>query len=230
MSVKTFEIQGIGPVVFLRRKGSRSFRISISPSGDIRVNMPSYVPYRSAIIFARSKSDWIAIHRPPTVILTNNTPVGKAHHIVFKQGNSLRSSVRANELIIWIPAGNEISDKIVQKKANTASTKLLKIEATQLLPPKLKILATKYGFAYKEVTIKRLRSKWGSCDTNKNIVLNCHLMQLPWHLIEYVMLHELVHTRVMAHGAVFWAELAKYVPDLPAIRKEIKNSKTELVM
>jgi len=46
-------------------------------------------------------------------------------------------------------------------------------------------------------------------------------MQLPWHLIDYVLLHELTHTKVMRHGAPFWKELERHVPRARALRKEI---------
>ena len=46
-------------------------------------------------------------------------------------------------------------------------------------------------------------------------------MQLPWHLIDYVMLHELTHTKVMQHGAPFWRELELHVPHAKQLRKEI---------
>jgi predicted metal-dependent hydrolase len=72
-------------------------------------------------------------------------------------------------------------------------------------------LANRYRFEYNRVVIRRQRTRWGSCSINKNIYLNIHLIQLPEALIDYVILHELVHTRVRNHGRRFWDELAKYI-------------------
>ncbi|HET8992036.1 MAG TPA: M48 family metallopeptidase, partial [Candidatus Saccharimonadales bacterium] len=66
----------------------------------------------------------------------------------------------------------------------------------------------------------------GSCDQSKNITLNLYLMQLPWHLIDYVLLHELTHTVVFKHGPDFWAEMDKYLPDSKSLRSEMKDYKT----
>jgi predicted metal-dependent hydrolase len=54
-------------------------------------------------------------------------------------------------------------------------------------------------------------------------------MQLPWELIDYVILHELVHTVVMAHGPKFWDELDKYVNNLAAKRKAIRSHQPALL-
>jgi len=73
------------------------------------------------------------------------------------------------------------------------------------------------------VRIKRLSSRWGSCDSHQNIVLNLYLMQLPWECIDYVLLHELTHTQILRHGAPFWDAMGKLLPNLAAIRKQMRG-------
>jgi hypothetical protein len=84
-------------------------------------------------------------------------------------------------------------------------------------------LAQKHGFEYSSVSVKRLKGRWGSCDQHQNIVLNLYLMQLPWELIDYVLLHELTHTRILRHGPDFWAAMQRVLPNVKAIRKEMKQ-------
>ena len=230
MSQKKVSVEGIGPLILLRRKNNKNIRISISPSGVVKIGMPPLMPYAIAIGYAKHKAEWINKHRPAIPMIRNNTNVGKAHHIIFREGKSLRSSSVSNNITIWMPAGSLYTDDKVQKLANTAIVRMLKKESVQLLPPKLKYLAEKHGFEYKSVVIKKLSSRWGSCDSSKNITLNCYLLELPWNLIDYVLLHELVHTRIMAHGKKFWSELDKYVTDLPNARKSIKQYKPTLEM
>ena len=80
----------------------------------------------------------------------------------------------------------------------------MKIEAKQYLPDKVKSLADKFGFKYNELALKNIKSRWGSCSRKNNINLSIHLMRLPDHLIDYVILHELVHTVHHNHSARFW--------------------------
>jgi predicted metal-dependent hydrolase len=82
--------------------------------------------------------------------------------------------------------------------------------AKRIIVGKLKQLAKKYGFTFNKVSIRNQRTRWGSCSHNNNISLNMKLVRLSPDLIEYVILHELVHTRVHNHSRTFWAELDKY--------------------
>lgn len=72
-------------------------------------------------------------------------------------------------------------------------------------------LAERHEFRYNKVSIRQQRTRWGSCSHKNNISLNAKLAKLPDELMDYVILHELVHTRIHNHSKKFWAELDKYV-------------------
>lgn len=78
---------------------------------------------------------------------------------------------------------------------------------------RLNELAEKYGFKYNRVFIKNQKTVWGSCSNKNNINLNMKLIYLPVELMDYVILHELVHTRIKNHSPAFWAELDRLVGD-----------------
>jgi predicted metal-dependent hydrolase len=80
----------------------------------------------------------------------------------------------------------------------------LRQKAKTELPPRLHQLAVNNGFTYREVKIRKSRTRWGSCSVKGVISLSIFLMLLPPHLIEYVLLHELCHTVHHNHGADFW--------------------------
>lgn len=84
-------------------------------------------------------------------------------------------------------------------------------QAGRVLMGRLDELAARHGFVYNEVCVRNQRTRWGSCSEKNNISLNVKLAQLPAYLIDYVLLHELVHTRVKNHGKVFWEELEERV-------------------
>ena len=83
----------------------------------------------------------------------------------------------------------------------------LRLEAKSFLPGRLAWLAREHGFSFNKVTIKNLKSRWGSCSGRNNINLNLHIMRLPDELIDYILLHELSHTVEKNHGPRFWALL-----------------------
>ncbi|HSW66820.1 MAG TPA: SprT family zinc-dependent metalloprotease [Bacillota bacterium] len=225
MATKLVEIPGIGTVALYKRRGNRSLRLTVSPSGEVRVSMPSWVPYKAGEQFAISKIAWIETHKmAPSEGLKHGQIVGKAHRLHFMpvaSATRISTRLRQNQIEISHPLTFQSHDPAVQQAARSASIRALRKEAEQLLPMRLRQLAIREGFTYKSVGIKQLKSRWGSCSSNADITLNLFLMQLPWHLIDYVLLHELTHTRVMQHGSPFWREMELHAPHAKRLRKEI---------
>src|ERR1035437_2312926 len=226
MAVKRVEIPDIGTVKLYKRKGARSIRLSITPAGDVHVTMPNWLPFSAGTNFALSKIAWIHSQQSQrTMLIANGQAIGKSHHLYFYE--SLEHSETSSRIIgttikITHPINLPSTDKKVQKTAEQACIRALRTQATKLLPGRLQTLAIKHSCDYKIISIKRLKGRWGSCDTEGNIVLNLFLMQLPWHLIDYVILHELTHTRVLHHGPDFWAEFEKLLPGAKSLKREVR--------
>ncbi len=98
-----------------------------------------------------------------------------------------------------------------------------KQEAKEFLEGRIKEFANKFGFVYNKLTIRNQKTRWGSCSGKNNINLNVQLMNISNHLIDYVILHELVHTKIKNHSPLFWESLDKYVGNAKAIDKELKK-------
>lgn len=225
MAFKTFMV-GDQPVTVYKRRSSRSLRLTVSPSGQVKVSIPAWAPYRAGVEFARSRLDWIAGQRQPPVMLRSGQAVGKAHHLRFVSDDSrtkLSSRVNANEIIISLPAGMNSHDSEAQAAAEKACVRALRVQAENLLPRRLRDLAARHNLPFESVSIKLLKGRWGSCDQHKNIVLNLFLLQLPWDLIDYVLLHELTHTKVLRHGPEFWSCMETLLPDVKDRRKRLRG-------
>jgi predicted metal-dependent hydrolase len=95
--------------------------------------------------------------------------------------------------------------------------------AARKLQERLRYLAVKHGFTYNRVTIRDQRTRWGSCSHGNKISLNVKLVMLPPELMDYVLLHELVHTRVHDHSPRFWAELDRYVGHARTFAARVRN-------
>jgi predicted metal-dependent hydrolase len=124
---------------------------------------------------------------------------------------------------VHYPAGTTITDPAVQAMANRASIRALRAQAETLLPQRLKSLSTQNQISYRSVNIRHLKSRWGSCDQQANITLNLFLIQLPWDLIDYVLLHELTHTKILKHGPEFWQAMTDVMPEVKQTRQRLKN-------
>jgi len=223
MANKIIVLPLIGKVSLYKYRSSRNIRIRVTGNNSVKVTLPYWAPYNSAIKFVNTRIDWIVSQQQHFSVLTDKQPVGKAHHLRFLRDDSA-SSVRARlsqtEIIVTVPVGLEYDDSSAQTAARRACIRALQQEAQALLPQRLKLLAQQHGFAYRSVRTRYLKSRWGSCSQDNAIGLNIFLMQLPWRLIDYVLLHELVHTRVHNHSVKFWNELQKYTPEAKQLRRE----------
>lgn len=226
MTAKLFELQEVGTVHVYKRKGTKSLRLSIASDGKVRVTVPSWATYSEALKFVHSRSSWIQQNLPEKQgLLRSGLHIGKAHRLVFEtsQDTGVKSRIAGSEIRILRPVDMPIYSEEVQQAAHKACIRALRLEATKLLPVRLKQLATQYGFEYSSVQVKQMKGRWGSCDTHRRIVLNLFLMQLPWNLIDYVLIHELVHTKHLNHSAAFWDEFLRHEPRAKHYRKLIKE-------
>lgn len=101
--------------------------------------------------------------------------------------------------------------------------------ARALLGKRLEHLSQEHGLAYNRLSIRCQRTRWGSCSAKGNISLNAKLAALPAELMDYVIVHELVHTRIMNHSRAFWAELERRVPGARAMDARLKKYRLAVV-
>jgi hypothetical protein len=97
-----------------------------------------------------------------------------------------------------------------------------KADARKKLKDRLYHLAEEHGFTFNNVSIREQRTRWGSCSAKNNISLNLKLVLLPKELIDYVIFHELVHTRIHNHSKSFWSELDRYTRNGKLMAKNLR--------
>jgi predicted metal-dependent hydrolase len=95
--------------------------------------------------------------------------------------------------------------------------------AREKIALRIRELALENGFSYAGLTVRNQKTRWGSCSACNAISLNIQLARLPGALMDYVILHELVHTRIKGHGRDFWQELDRYAGDARALRRELRK-------
>jgi len=96
-------------------------------------------------------------------------------------------------------------------------------EARRKLIDRLEHLAAQHGFSYNKVFIRNQKTRLGTCSSKNNIGLNIKVSCLPQELMDYVLLHELAHTRVKNHGREFWTLMDELVGDGKAKAKRVRE-------
>jgi len=84
-------------------------------------------------------------------------------------------------------------------------------------------LAQIHNFSMRKIILRRQKTIWGSCSVKNNISLNSNLSFLRNDLIDYVILHELVHTKIKNHSKNFWEESGRVLPNAKILNRELKK-------
>lgn len=229
MPSKQFELPDIGIVTVYKRRGSKNIRLSVNSDGKIRVSMPTWLPYQAGLKFAQSKTGWLQ-SQAPRELFQNGQRIGKYHTLkmAIKPG-IVQPQTRLTGTTASVYYMGSVSSPAVQAAAHQVAKRAALAEGEQLLPQRLRDLALKHGFSFRAVRIRHLKTRWGSCSSRHDITLNYYLMQLPWELIDYVLVHELAHTEELNHSPDFWATVERCLPDYKQRRKALRDYQPSLL-
>lgn len=117
------------------------------------------------------------------------------------------SHTEGNHTRIVCPPHTDFADTRLQAWLRKVVEEALRREGKRFLPVRLRQLSLQHGLPFRQVKVNASTGRWGSCSARGDINLSCFLMLLPARLVDYVLLHELAHTREMNHGEGFWALL-----------------------
>ena len=232
MKTKILKIQDT-EINFRKSLKARNISIRIKPFEGVLVTVPRFLSFEIANDFVESKMNWIQknLHKIKSQEqLQTNFVFGSVFHTKFHSFFIDSSSEIKNNFIkenksikIYISDENEIQSIENQNYIRNIIEKILRIEAKSYLPKRVDELAKKHNFTYQKLAIKNTKTRWGSCSFKNNINLSLHLMRLREELIDYVILHELVHTKVKNHSREFWMTLDIHCPKSKSLDRELKN-------
>lgn len=222
----TIEDSEFGTVAVRRQVKSSHIRIRVAPDGRLRVSVPPYTPLFMVKRMLNSSRDRIRemleVQRP-NLDYEDGSEIGKSHSLIVRQGASLKSERKGLHIILTLPKSLTLSSPEAQEHLRKQTIAALRREAKGYLPKRLEHLAKLHGFSYERVRFSHSSGRWGSCSSAGTISLNIALMKLPFELIDYVLIHELAHTRQMNHSSDFWQIVEDYDPKYRLHKKQLKN-------
>ncbi len=234
MVEKDFHISKVGKITLVKNKRSKRFKLRVKPDKQVVVTLPYYSSFKSALKFASEHAAWIIKQQNRfdsglTKFEINSTydTKTKTIHLLSTQKEKLNIKEEKNNIYVYFPEGYAIESEVGQSFINDLITNIYRREAKEYLPRRLQLLADKFAYSYNRAVIKNNKTNWGSCSSKNNINLNLHLMKLPFYLIDYILLHELVHTKIKNHSPEFHAELDRLVGGKSKeLNKEVKKYST----
>ena len=121
----------------------------------------------------------------------------------------------------WIKKHQE---KFNNKKNVLDNIDDVSIEQKRQIINRVNDLAHQYKFKINKISLRKMTTRWGSCSPKNNISLNIGLVALPEHLKDYIIVHELVHTKIKNHSSMFWNELGQIIPNSKSLSRELKRN------
>lgn len=216
-----------GKIHFVVRRSARNITMRVKEDG-LHVTTP---PYRSitalleAIAPFRERLRNVCSEVKPKPFDLNFSIEAECFRLKLETSplKNFTVSMRDETVVIVCPAHADFTTDRVQTLVKNAVMRAMRKKAEEYLPPLVQYWSSLFDLPYNKVTISKARSRWGSCSSKRDISLSFYLMLLPAHLMDYVILHELAHTREMNHGPEFW-ELLNQLTDgkALALRKELR--------
>lgn len=219
----------LGEITVNRLKQARSIKIRYDTRGKLVASAPRLTPLfyiKTAIASSRDElAAMVATHAPATQYI-DQQQIGKSHTLaVVHSGLVKDASVKIvqQHIVATIPHGSDVTNHATQDAIREVVADALRKQAKAYLPRRLKTLAAEGGFSYEKVRFSHANGRWGSCSSTGTISLNIALMKLPDELIDYVLYHELCHTREMNHSDSFWRLVGEHDPHYKLHRRQLKK-------
>ena len=210
--------------VFLEKEGFKSHYITVEKGAGVMLKgKPIPVEKQQQLILKKAK--WVidkmdlvsAIGVDEIVTGSRIQYLGRKYYVDVKINNNLAEIIidfTESKFKIYTP--EQFNN---QEELQTALGKYYRLKAIEKITPRVKKWSRKTGLQFNQLKFLEIEKRWGSCTPKNNIIINIDAIKLPFSLIDYLIVHELVHTKIKSHSKEFWAELSKYIPNW----KELDN-------
>ena len=154
--------------------------------------------------------------------------IGKqlGNKVILSLKASKTNSVLQDKDILHVDT-NRVNDQVHSAKL---VSKWLKEKALKDFVRRVEVFSVKLNVHPSSVYLSNAKSRWGSCNSKREIRLNWRLIQAPPHIINYVICHELAHLKEMNHSNRFWEEVEKVLPEYRSSEKELKTLSSDLYL
>lgn len=105
------------------------------------------------------------------------------------------------------------AERVARSSLKKELQKFYRKEAEKIIGALLASYTEKLGLRYNTVRFKNQKTRWGSCSRAGNLNFNWRLAMAPWEIIEYIVVHELIHLEERNHSKKFWLKLSRVLPD-----------------
>jgi hypothetical protein len=212
------------------RKRKRTISLQISDKSELVIAAPYFTPMSEINRFVREKQNWIqkTIQKRKADSIKNKAKEYINGEMFYYLGESFPLEVffEQNErkgLVFW---GNRFYLNTGDATENGIFyfVSWYKKKANQHLRQRVDFFSHEFNLRAKKVKITSAEKRWGSCSADDNLSFSFRLMMAPSDIIDYVIVHELMHIKEKNHSAAFWKLIEAVMPEYKIHRRWLKEN------
>lgn len=202
----------------------RSLSLSVLQSGEVVIKAPVGLPMTEIEKFVKQKERWIQskLDRVNRVNLQNQDIINYQKVLVFGEKYSGYRTQKVKKITLTSKA-LLVPEKIGDEQLLGKIKSWYKLYAKKVLGDRLLEVSQHTHLTVAKFCIGDTRGRWGACYAAGKISLNWRVIMLPPNLIDYVIVHELMHLKEMNHSPAFWENVGKVLPEYKSLRQQIKS-------
>jgi predicted metal-dependent hydrolase len=215
-----------------RSNRAKRLRLNITVKDGLVVVLPKGFNEKEIPDILDSKANWItaglakvqitkALFRPTSI---NLPAIKETWKVKYLPTPSKQLAVHENKIFSLIVSGESEDPYKIAEALNS----WMRQKAQDVFIPWVNQISEEHSLPFNRVTIRRQKTRWGSCSSTKSLNLNQNLLFLPATLVSYVMTHELAHTKHHNHSPSFWKYLTTLLPESRRLQKETVDSYSQV--
>ena len=223
------------PYRLIRTKRNKYIRLTVQVGSGLRVSAPLRIPERDIPQYIREREEWVLLKLHEYARIERATPqqrythnarimyLGKSYALRIHKGLNgfLQAKLLGSKMHVALPEPLLKNNK--EQYVRLLMHRWYRSQAEKYVLERIAHFAHALSVSPKRVTIRKQKTRWGSCTADGNISLNLFLIKAPPHIIDYVIVHELAHLRELNHSPRFWKIVEQHCPDRLASQQWLQD-------
>ena len=213
------------------RSKRKTLALIVKPDGTVLVHAPLRAPKAVIAEFVEKNQGWIAKHQAKALAALPSVHRGYVPGEAFPYlGTTYPLEVVEGQKERLRLDGRFKLAASHQSEAALAFERWYRDQARQVLTARVEFFAHQYEFPYQGIRITSARTRWGSCSSTGSLSFSWRLILAPLAVVDYVVVHELVHTVFHNHSKQFWHRVGMVLPDNQKHRRWLREHGRGLLM
>ena len=218
------------------RKRRKTISLQISDKSELVIAAPHFTPISEINRFVQEKQKWIhqAIKKNKEELIKNKAKEYISGERFYYLGESfpLETFFEKNEkegLVFW-DNSFYLNAPDVEAKKREYFIKWYKSKAREYFAERVNFYSQELNLRVKSVRVTSAEKRWGSCSGENNLSFSFRLIMAPPHVIDYVIVHELMHIKEKSHSSRFWQLMESAMPQYKLRRRWFKDNNSKFAL